>query len=407
MLQTIEHPFPFSVFKTLGRPFAHRGIPSLEPEALIRTALENSRRSSFEDDHFRSHLDVACESANEDARLTILGRIGLRGALINALCNRLLFEQARREHPGRFTTDLVPPIIVLGTPRSGTTLLHRLLGLDPKARTLRYWELRRPFVAQGKKDTRLQIAERETKDFRSLAPHINAKHESTATAPEECLFLFDCTLLSATLWVVAPVYGYLSHYRKADHLRAYQTYEQLLRWFQSEQPNRRLTLKAPSHTPHVKALREVLPQAKLIQLHRDPVRTVASVNSLFYTLHRVVTDDLDVPRMARANLELIAEGVDRCLDYRSENPDHGIVDVYYTDLARDPIATVRRIYEECELPFSNEYERALVNYLNENPQHKHGVHRYDAADFSLTDDEVRDHFQRYRSTFPRITEDSI
>lgn len=360
---------------------------------------------SFEETRFLEHLGVVAKSADSDARLSLLGRVGLRGALVNALSTRLLLEQARRERPDSFARQLVPPLIVLGLPRSGTTYLHRLLGLDPASRTLPFWKLRRPLTQPGQPDRRLEIARREARDFRLLAPGIDAKHLSDAESPEECLFLFDCTLLSATFWVAGPLYSYLEHYRQQDHSGAYRVYEELLRFLQAETPTARLALKAPGHTPHVAELRQVLPQAKLVQLHRDPVRAVTSVCSLFYTLHRVVTDELDLRRMARANVDLMAWGIERCLRYREREPEHGIVDVMYADLVRDPIGTVRSIYVAHELPFSAEFETALERYVRDNPQHKHGVHHYDPRDYALHSDELRERFLAYLSAFPRAAEE--
>ncbi|NIP24155.1 MAG: sulfotransferase, partial [Phycisphaerae bacterium] len=42
--------------------------------------------------------------------------------------------EMEKEAPELFKRPLVPPLIVLGFPRSGTTLLHRLLALDPVGR---------------------------------------------------------------------------------------------------------------------------------------------------------------------------------------------------------------------------------------------------------------------------------
>ncbi|HVR19522.1 MAG TPA: sulfotransferase, partial [Polyangiaceae bacterium] len=362
-------------------------------------AQEAARADDFGESDFESGLAVALESAERDAQLTLLGRMGIRDMLVNALTQRLLRVQFRREHPEVFEAPLTPPIIVMGLPRSGTTLLHRLLSLAPEARSLRYFELRRPLDEPG--NDRLAWARSQQRSFKWLARGLDAKHASGPEEPEECLFLFDSTLVSATFWIAAPLYGYLDWYLAQDQRAPYRAYREYLQIFQRETPERRLTLKAPIHTPHVRALFAAVPEARLVQLHRDPRPALASANSLFATLHRVVTDSLDCERLGRANFELVATGMDRLLDARTTLPEGAIHDVYYDELVRDPLGVVRDIRNRFELGFDAAYEERLREYLRENPQHKHGPHRYRADDFGLSDDEIQARFARYLETFPR------
>jgi len=145
-----------------------------------------------------------------------------------------------------------------------------------------------------------------------------------------------------------------------------------------------------------------IPNAKLVQLHRDPAPVLGSVNSLFYTLHRVVTERLDLVRLGRANLELIARGTQRHLAARRKLAPDAIVDVYYDELVRDPLNTVRTIYDRLGLSFSSEFERRLAEFVAKNPQNKHGRHRYSAGDFGLSDAEIRARLSDYIERFPKV-----
>jgi hypothetical protein len=395
-------PWPARAANATGRTLRGLGfeLAELDPARLELAAVEEARTDDFGDPDFERGLAMVVESAERDARLSLLGRLGIREAIVNALTQRLLRVRLRREHPERFETPLVPPLILMGLPRSGTTLLHRLLALAPEARALRYWELRRP-LARDPMDDRLAWAKTQQRTFKWLACGLDAKHASGPEEPEECLFLFDSTFVSATFWIAAPLYGYLDWYLGEDQHAPYRAYREYLQIFQAETPGRRLTLKAPVHTAHVSALRAALPEARLIQLHRDPRPALASANSLFSTLHRVVTDELDLERLGRANLELFATGTERMLDARASLPEIAIHDVYYDDLVSDPIGTVRTIHERFDLPFEREYATRLSEFVRDNPQHKHGPHRYAAEDFGLGDDEILARFARYLATFPR------
>jgi hypothetical protein len=395
-------PLPARAVNGAGAALRELGLElaGLDPVRMRLAATELARADDFGGSDFEPGLGQVIASAERDAKLSLLGRMGLRDAIVNALANRLLLVRFRREHPEVFAAPLTPPLILLGMPRSGTTLLHRLLALAPEARALRYWELRRPLPAPGPDDRRAWAASQQ-RAFKWLARGLDEKHASGPEEPEECLFLFDGTFVSATYWIAAPLYGYLDWYQRADQRGPYRTYREYLSIFQAETPGRRLTLKAPVHTAHLGALRAAVPEARLVQLHRDPRVSLPSANSLFATLHQVVTDHLDLERTGRANLDFFAQSLDRLLAAREALAEDAVLDVYYQDLVRDPIGTVRAVREYFGLSFDGEYAARLSAFLRDNPQHKHGRHHYAAADFGLDEAEIGRRFARYLERFPR------
>jgi hypothetical protein len=81
-------------------------------------------------------------------------------------------------------------------------------------------------------------------------------------------------------------------------------------------------------------------------------------------------------------------------------------DAYYTDLVREPIATVRRIYEHFGLRFTDELATRMRRFLAEHPKDQYGVHRYSAAQFGLSPEAVATAFRAYLSRFqpePEVT----
>jgi hypothetical protein len=76
-----------------------------------------------------------------------------------------------------------------------------------------------------------------------------------------------------------------------------------------------------------------------------------------------------------------------------------ICDVFYDDFLADPVAVVRRIYTHFALPWPDGHERHLRDYLQANPQGKHGPHRHALSDFDLTPDEVHERFAPYTQRF--------
>jgi hypothetical protein len=80
------------------------------------------------------------------APLTPFGRLWLRSELIRreVTSPRHGWDEVRRR-PGLPDPPLWRPLVVVGLPRTGTTLLQSLLGCDPQALVLPFWQLRRPY----------------------------------------------------------------------------------------------------------------------------------------------------------------------------------------------------------------------------------------------------------------------
>ena len=66
---------------------------------------------------------------------------------------------------------------------------------------------------------------------------------------------------------------------------------------------------------------------------------------------------------------------------------------------RDPIGTMRRVYERFDTPFTAQIEAAMQKMMSANPQGKHGKHEYTLEEFGLTAAGVRAHFKDYIERF--------
>jgi hypothetical protein len=382
----------------VGRLLRRLGVRLLpfEPAALRRLAVRRSGLDDFADDpHFSEALEVLCRSAETDASFSLAGRIAIRDYVVHALVNRLRYVHARAKEPEVAETELEPPIIVIGLPRSGTTLLHHLLALDPQARSLRFWEVMEPIAGPGP-DRRREALVRMVADIKSMDRGVDGKHHFDADNPEECMLLLDATLLSLAFWVFAPVHEYVGWLRQQDHRRAYEVYRWYLQRFQRESPGRRLTLKAPAHTAALEALLHAIPDARLVQIHRDPAEVVPSLHSLIFSLHAMVAEPVDVERMAEANMAHLEHLIATTAAARAAG--HAWAEVSYEALLRDPVACVRQIYERFDLSFTTEFAQRIERFVAQRPKDKYGTHRYSAEDFGTTKAALRERFSNYYRT---------
>jgi len=400
-------PLPFRLINKVGNSLC-RWNPSfaeLTEEAVRSSAMGRTGLSDFGEPYYREGLQRLLESLVKDAHLHSIGRLIMRRAIEINLVKRLWLAESIKRRPEVFQQPLRPPIIVTGLPRTGTTFLHRMLAADPANRAVPMWELMRPLPNRcitsswkGSSRYRRYVAKSELGLWPMLAKEADRKHYIRADTPEECMLLLDATLVSLGFWVLAPVYSYLEWYNKHDRLKPYMEYRQMLQVLQAVDPSRRLTLKAPAHTGSLDALLAAVPDALIIQTHRDPVTACNSFNSLLYTAHSAVSDKLDIGAMASANLSFLANEIRRNLAARGTRSG-AILDVYYRRLTAEPIGTVRDIYKHFGLSWSEIHEANLTHYVSRNPKGTHGDHDYDSATFGLTDAEIARQFGEYYERF--------
>ncbi len=400
MLEPVVHPLISRLINAAGAGLSAAGLQPLSctPKAFKKRAMRMAGLGDFGEPDFEEGLSVLCDSAERDARLLFTGRLVYRDQIAHALVTRLRRIEARKRRPEVFKRALVPPLIVLGLPRSGTTLLHRLLSLAEDARSPALWEMQDPIAGPGP-DRRRERSLQEVIRLKKAAPDIDAKHHIDPDEPEEDFFLFDSSLWSFTFWTLVPVYGYLEWYQQRDPRPGYRAYREHLQLFQAESPGKRLTLKAPAHTGYLEALLEAVPEAMIVQTHRDPVKVTSSINSLFYTLHSYFAKPIDIRRTAAANMDMFVLSLERNTASRQKIPAGRILDIRYADLTSDPVSTVRHIYDHFGLKFDDGFESRMRRWMAERPQHKFGKHEYAAEDFGMTDALIAERFKDYTARF--------
>lgn len=93
------------------------------------------------------------------------------------------------------------------------------------------------------------------------------------------------------------------------------------------------------------------------------------------------------------------EHVVRPLAVRDRIGDDRFFHLHYADLMRDPIDQMTRLYEWAGDPLTPEAEGRMRRWLDDNPQHKHGVSSYSLDEYGLTVDELQPTFAEYLDAF--------
>lgn len=399
MLTQDKLVFPFNVVNKTGEIINRLGYttPRLELNNIQQRAMKATGLTDFGDPHYLAGLTALLEAAQKD-EINYFGRVLLDKLALQCAETRLEWKETQKQQPEAFATPLKPPLIVTGLPRSGTTFLHRMLAADPTHQAIPKWRLIKPFPpTNGRPDNRYQAVVQTEKMLEKLQPTLISKHQTSADVPEECMLLQTMSFDSMFFYAVAPVFSYLDWFISAEHFTMYEEYATVLHWYQA-QDARRLVMKSPSHMSELPALISAIPNALIVQTHRDPVQVFNSVNSLFHSLHTMFMRPYVPEKMVEANFRLIEMFIAQNIAAR-ETLNQQIYDVDYKELVNDPVSTVHKIYRHFGLEWKEENEELLTQYVMANPQRKHGAHQYRSADFGLTDAQIRERFSDYIDKF--------
>ncbi len=379
------------------------GLPGalLDRSRLIEAARRRTRLEDAGDCGFLEGLDrILAESRG---RYTPMGNVLLRNLLVKAIENRLRAVDYLKRHPEVLRIPIRRPIIVLGFPRSGTTLLQTLLAASPDRAPLEFWELmsvtpRNESDPEVDRAVRVREIDRILRLANLFVPELDRIHHSTPTSPEE-----DWQLLVPGFRALTFVLAYgLEDYGcwlqgEADMVWAYSEHKQRLQIILHQRPRRQLVLKCPDHLWFIDALLEVFPDACIVQTHRDPVRCLTSYTSMISLQERTLTGRIEWVSLARRLTRTFLEGARRAHEARSRHDGRRFFDVAFEELVRDPKGIVQRIAEhfQIEPPGEEVLDAAMGRPRADRP----GSHRYSCDRLGIDPHAVRDQFRWYTDAY--------
>jgi len=401
---TLRLPIRFanSVFALLDRLRSKIAFAT-DREAAIRIASTISGVSDFDCEELGEPLQMLCDTIS-DPRMTPMGRLQRKVEIILRVTNRLYIEKALRADPDIEKEPIEKPWFVMGLPRTGTTLLHRLLAQDPQHRAPLMWEGMAAFP-RGPHDTarrRINKVKVVTRFSHYLAPELRAKHELGAELPEECKFLLANSVLGTSLMGATEKFN--DWFWALDKTRAYQLHKLQLQYLQRNSLKKTWILKDPDHLLNLEWLLKVYPDARIIKLHRNPIEVLPSAASLLATLESAFLREVNMHGVGRNTCDYAKRSC-----YSPFNTKEGtdnlvargvrFVDIRYTDLIADPLTTVAGIYANFGHEFTEDAQHKMSSYLQQNSQQRHGAHRYTLEKFGLGQTTIRAEFDSYVDQF--------
>jgi len=372
---------------------------------LLAKARAATGLDDFGDDWFLVPLEKLVSHINAEAGLLHDG--GHIDRIVYALMDRLVVTDLIRRRPEILDEKIDVAAAIIGLPRTGSTMLHRLLSSLPGMTSPWWWEVTFPLPlpgeAPGDPTPRHELAKETVKGFLAAWPNFESIDPIDAMEVAEEVLLLDKSFLSTTYDSMLNVPGYGFWQAEQDHERAYRELKIWLQVIQSQTPERRgqrWILKTPHHLlGGMSGLLAVFPEAKLIMTHRDVAQVLPSYCSMCESMTVAQSGAYVRDRQGAHWSRRFADGLRRLMAVRATLPADRFIDVDYRDTVSDPVGTGSRVLAAMGVVPSPADIAAMQACVAGNAREKRPVHRYAAADFGLDDAQIARDFAFYTQEY--------
>ncbi len=381
----------------------------LTSEAVIQKASKNSKLQDFGDEDFISRLDILMQSVSNDEGLAGIGKLGIFNDQVRYAENRLKFERFKKKFPEYNEEVISKPIIIIGLPRSGTTHLLNLIASDSRLKSIPYWQSLRPFHEKlidlnNEEDSRQEVAFEEYKSFLKTMPLLKSMHDMHPNHIHEEIELQAMDFSTYLPEWLAYVPEWRDYYLTHDQRNHYEYLKDVLKAMQFIKGPKKWVLKSPQHLEQILPLLRTFPDATFAITYRDPLSVVLSTATMLSYGDRVRRYQVN----PKSNFNYWHDRIKTLLkrftaDYKLIPLDQKS-DVFFHDLIKDNIKSVKDIYSKNSFKFNALANGEIEEYIKLNKRGKHGQVIYNLEDFDVDESEFYESFKFYFDTFDVLKE---
>jgi len=313
--------------------------------------------------------------------------------------------------------EIKEPLFIVGVPRSGTTLLHRILSNDTdRFTTFMLWELlfapaiieRKFFYLLGKLDNLLgnpffrMLNWLDRIAFKSL----NDIHLASLTEPEEdyfvllpvcaCFLLIHIFPFDEELWQLAYFDDQMPKKDK-DYIMAFYT-SCLKRHLYVNGTDKQILSKNPAFTPMIQTLRQQFPDCKIIGCVRNPLQVIPSLVSSMMTGVQLFDNDPKGHEFRDQLIQMLIYFYNHLHKCLPELPANRHCFVTMDSLKNHLQQELEQIYKLFGYNISLQFQTFLTRETNlaraYKSQHRYSLVQFDMNYHSLKND-LKDIFQKY------------
>jgi len=256
------------------------------------------------------------------------------------------------------------PLFILGHWRSGTTYLQNMLSKDTQ---FGYFDPVSTVTCHNSWLLRPLLALLEKGAISDARPMDNMEY-SMDLPMEEMLAVNASTQVSiAHMLCFAEDYPHYINQAFVDELpeKSRENWDQVYRYLLKKQTflckGKSLLLKSPDSTCHAAELYRLFPDAKFINIYRNPYKVIPSTINMFNKLFafQSLQNPPDPQVVEDTVLRLFKRAYEKLFADMKMIPSGQLVEIQYEEFVKQPIAYAERIYQSLGIPG---FEKAKQNF---------------------------------------------
>jgi hypothetical protein len=394
--EATQLPFGIRAFAAVANTADAMGVQvvDLNIDHLKAAAEKNAGNALWNDPQLVADIATKIDFVSHDPDCSILAKINLRTEAIRHLTMYLKLQAAKQKHPDLTDKPVKNPFIILGLPRTGTTLLQRLLSQDPASHGPALWEMFNPVRIDepDAPEDREKAARTFVQNLQSTSYGLWAVHTLEVHEADECYFILPIAIDGLN---TDPALKYFDWFQKRSALGDYALHKQYLQAMHYHKTARRWVLKSPLHMPKAEDLLATYPDAQMIWCHRGLSHVIASWTSFVALQRKIAMKRVDAHAVGVAWLKVWQVGLAAAERARAKLSPEQCFDVHYEQLVADPIQMVRTIYRHFGMELSVQAEKAMRDWLDKDKQKQKLGHRYSLDQFGFTPADLERSFADY------------
>lgn len=380
----------------------------LDATSLMQQARAETGLNDFGDRWFETPLNVLVDHVNRDAGLVSPdSSAGVR--IQSALSDRLKLVQYFKDHPEAAEERIDLACAIIGLPRTGSTMVHRLLAAVPGFTALWWWETAFPFPLPGESQTdptpRQEAAKQMVDWLLTQWPDFESIDPMDAMAVNEEVVLLDRTFLSTTYDSMMPIHDYGYWQADQDHAPAFRDLYRFLQVIQHQrvlqgEARRPWVFKTPHHLMGgIGGLLSVWPDVKLVMTHRHVGQVLPSYCSMCASLSINSSTSYRKDEQGAHWSRRFRTGLERLEALRGQLPAGQIIDVQYEETVSDPIGMAEAVLAQLGVTADAATRAALNACVKDNAREARPRHKYSADEFGLTPEGIEADFAFYHDKY--------
>ena len=375
-------------------------------ETLMAQATAQTQLSDFGDRWFFANIDALIPALNKQAKLSPEGIYGAQHMIVSGLVNRLRHVQLIKDNPEILDEQVKVTAVLTGLPRTGSTMLHRMLAAAPNLTGVKWYETQNYVPldgeARGDPTPRLEAAKGVLAYMLEKIPELMSIHPMDIEQPDEEVIilgqLFSSSMIESTYFVP----DYAAWLSSQDPRPAYDDLIQILQSLQWQDPSRKgknWVLKTPGHLMALQTVLDAFPKAKIVMTHRDPVSTIPSYCSMEASLYKMGSNEISNAEIGAYWISRLKAWLDNFMQVRARADASRFIDVNYKDLLGSAAQEGGRVLAAAGIPMSPAIKDGMEDWIEANRREHRAAHKYGLEDFGLEEAAIRrdyaDYIKRY------------